>query len=299
LSCCGFDQPRDRDRRSIRDGDRRGQRAACRDRQASAASGSYAARARTTRHGARWRLPRSSDKGEQEGAVEMSSNIAAVEFAALAANAYAEPKDAPKGSRVFRWTRQNFLGDPTNGFFAAAYHSGRSAQLVIAYRGSGGDLGDWGLAGNLGNMFGVTSSKLVWNSQLNTAIAYFDACRSIYSPSSVAVCGHSLGGFLAAMVALKRGVRGITFDRPSLFYSSIATLGWDSVPSGSNLVNFRGKGDPVSAIRDGYGRWITVELNTISNIVAGRGRATLTHSIDELYEAMMLHPKSDKPPENW
>jgi hypothetical protein len=64
-------------------------------------------------------------------------------------------------------------------------------------------------------------------------------------------------------------------------------------------VNFRGKGDPVSAIRDGYGRWITVELNTISNIVAGRGRATLTHSIDELYEAMMLHPKSDKPPENW
>jgi pimeloyl-ACP methyl ester carboxylesterase len=229
----------------------------------------------------------------------MMSGISAVEFAALAANVYAEPKDAPKGSRVFRWTRQNFLGDPTNGFFAAAYHSGKSAQLVIAYRGSGGDLGDWGLNGNLGNMLGVTSSKLAWNSQLNTAITYFDACRSIYSPSNIAVCGHSLGGFLAAMVALKKGVRGITFDRPSLFYSRIATLTRDAAPSGSNLVNFRGRGDPVSSIRDGYGKWITVELNTLSNITAGRGRAALAHSIDELYEAILLHPKSDSPPEAW
>ena len=124
------------------------------------------------------------------------TDISSVEFAALATDAY---RDKPKGTRVFRWTRQNFFGDPTNGFFAVAYHAIRSKQLVIAYRGSGGDSGDWSMSGNLGNALGIK----LWDSQLNTAMAYFDACRGIYSPDSIAVCGHSLGGLLAAMVACK------------------------------------------------------------------------------------------------
>jgi pimeloyl-ACP methyl ester carboxylesterase len=216
------------------------------------------------------------------------TDISTVEFAALATDVY---RDKPKGTRVFRWTRQNFFGDPTNGFFAAAYHAIKSKHLVIAFRGSGGDLGDWSMSGNLGNAIGIK----LWDSQLNTATAYFDACRGIYSPDSIAVCGHSLGGFLAAMVALKRGVLGVTFDRPSLFYSAIRAT--DN--RGMRLVNFRGGFDPVSAIRDGFGRWITVDLAVLGNIVAGRGRATISHSIDELYEAILTHSKSELPPERW
>ena len=218
----------------------------------------------------------------------------AAEFATLASHAYTLE---PKGSRVFRWTRQNFLGDPTNGFFASAYHSLRSQQLVVAFRGTDGR-DDWGLGGNVGNALGVTGTKHNWNSQLNTALTYFDACSSIYRPASIAVCGHSLGGFLAAMVALKRGVLGVTFDRPPLLLSALQVL-FSKRPEGGRLVNFRGRGDPVSAAEDLFGRWITLELQVVTNIAGGRGRSTLTHSMDELCEAILLHTKSDRPPEAW
>ena len=227
-----------------------------------------------------------------------SGSVTTAEFAALAAHAYS---DASKDDRVFRWKRQNFLGDPTNGFFASAYHSIKSKQLVIAFRGSGGDLGDWGLTGNLGNALGIANTAPNWNSQLNTAFSYFDACCALYGPSTVAVCGHSLGGFLAAMVAIKRSVLGVTFDRPPLFLSTVGVL---LSKSGKDLgklrlVNFRGAGDPVSSRQDIFGSWTTLKLNVISNTLSGRGRSTLTHSMDELYEAILQHKNSDKPPENW
>jgi pimeloyl-ACP methyl ester carboxylesterase len=226
--------------------------------------------------------------------MKLSASVSAAEFSGLAVHSYSSP---PKGSQIFRWVRQNFLGDPTNGFFASAYHSLRSKQLVVAYRGTG-DLRDWGFQGNIGNGFGITGSALNWNSQLNTALAYFDACRSIYNPSGIAVCGHSLGGFLAGMVAMKRGVLGVTFDRPPFLLSALQ-LAPGKIPTGGRLVSFRGKGDPVSATQDEFGLWITLELKTIQNIVGGRGRVTLEHSMDELHEAILLHRKSDKAPEEW
>jgi hypothetical protein len=136
------------------------------------------------------------------------------EFAGLANDVY---KSSPKGSKIYRWTRQNFLGDTTNGFFAAAYLSPRTQQMVVAFRGTRFDsLKDW-TEGNLPNTFGVTG----WNSQLNQALNYFDAVSHLYGAENTAVCGHSLGGFLASMVALQRDTLGVAFNSAPLGVSGV------------------------------------------------------------------------------
>lgn len=220
----------------------------------------------------------------------------AADFAALTRDVY---RDSAKGSRVYAWTRQNFLGDPSNGFFAAAYQTPRTRRLVVAFRGTQPtSMIDW--QNNLANTAGWSSRQ--WDSQLNTAIAYFRAVRTLYPASSCAVCGHSLGGFLASMVAIREHVLGVTFNPAPLGASGLGTwLGGGDPP---RLVNFRLKGDVVSGLRR-YNIGPVIELaHSRAELWARKAGVLgdldpLMHDMGLMEEAVLRHPKSNLPPERW
>lgn len=249
-----------------------------------------------------------------------AATVSAAEFSAMALDVYA---DKGKGTRVYSWTRQNFLGDPQNGFFAAAYQTPRTKKLVVAFRGTQFEsLVDW--KNNALNTVGLASFN--WDGQLNTALAYFRSVRSIYASSECAVCGHSLGGFLASMVAIREGVLGVTFNPAPLGASGAPQLMQTMLGRKSaRLVNFRLKGDVVSGMRTfNLGKVIELQHNKLELLVrAARpgwqelasdlrqlnvGKVTgaalgdldpLMHSMALMHEAVLGDTRSALAPESW
>jgi pimeloyl-ACP methyl ester carboxylesterase len=221
-------------------------------------------------------------------------DTSAAEFAALAKDAYST---SPKGSRVYGWRKQQFFGDPDNGFFAATYHSEARKKLVVAFRGTEMTEGnDW--RNNFRNTVG--SARGSWDSQLNTALSYFRAVRSIYAVEDCAVCGHSLGGFLAAMVAIQESAVGVTFNSAPLGLSGLGS----HARSTPRIVNFRLAGDVVSgALLDFVGPVIELRLSKAELWVRSPGLLgdldPLMHSMSLVEEAILLHANSDKPPADW
>lgn len=226
----------------------------------------------------------------------------AAEFAALSHDVY---KPSPKGSKVYAWTRQNFLGDPENGFFAAAYQTPQTKKLIVAFRGTDSfKPDDWGTGGNIGNFLGLNH----WNSQLNTAISYFRSVRSIYPTTDCAVCGHSLGGFLASMVAIEEGVPGVAFNPAPLGATGLGAKVKSSLGIGTEpgIVNYRLKGDIVSGLGVKtyfVGRVIELELSKLELWVRSTGIFgdvdPLMHRMKLMEEAILRHQNSDLPPEEW
>ncbi len=222
----------------------------------------------------------------------------AADFAALTRDVY---RSSPKGSKVYAWSRQNFLGDPTNGFFAAAYQTPRTGKLVVAFRGTQPTSAvDW--ANNLANTTGWSSGQ--WDSQLNTALAYFRAVRSIYAATDVAVCGHSLGGFLASMVAIKERVLGVTFNPAPLGLSGLGTRLQSGARDAPRIVNFRLKGDLVSGLRR-YNIGPVIELSHSRAELWARAPGIMgdldpiMHDMGLMEEAVLLHRHSGLAPERW
>lgn len=228
-----------------------------------------------------------------------ASTISAAEFSALALDAYS---DKGKGSRVYSWVRQNFLGDPQSGFFASAYQTPRTRKLVVAFRGTNASsLIDW--ENNFFNTVGLASMR--WDSQLNTALAYFRSVRSIYPASECAVCGHSLGGFLASMVALREGVLGVAFNPAPLGVSGAPALLRTGLGLQSGrLVNFRLQGDVVSGLRKfNIGKVVELRHSALELVVRSSGALgdldPLMHSMALMNEAVLRDGRSDRPPEAW
>lgn len=222
--------------------------------------------------------------------------ISAVEFAVISKSAYLDGKDV----QAIGWQRTDYLKNNSSGFFASAYKALKKDLLVIAYRGSN-QLNDWGFSGNVGNFIGKSGS--LPDSQLNMALNYYDHWKSFVGAANIAVCGHSLGGFLAASVTLRRGGFGVTFNRPHLAASASAAALRD-LQATAQLVNFRGSWDPISSVNDRWGKWIDIETQAFMNILAGRhegifGKITASHSMNELYEAILLHRNSGLPPQAW
>lgn len=241
------------------------------------------------------------------------STVSAAEFAAMALDVYA---DKGKGSRVYSWSRQNFLGDPQNGFFAAAYRTPKTRKLVVAFRGTNFDSAiDW--KNNALNTVGLASVN--WDSQLNTALAYFRSVRSTYDSSECAVCGHSLGGFLASMVALRENVLGVTFNPAPLGASGVTAPHTSKAgSSAAMLINFRLKGDVVSGMRQfNLGKVVELKHSKIE-LVLRASRAPdasghspnlvdralgdldpLMHSMALMNEAILRDDRSELAPESW
>lgn len=222
--------------------------------------------------------------------------ISSAEFAGLANDVY---KSSPKGSKMYRWSRQNFLGDSTNGFFAAAFLSPRTRQMVVAYRGTQFESRvDW--ENNLRNTAGLTN----WNSQLNQALSYYEAVKHLYGPNNTAVCGHSLGGFLASMVSLKLGVLGVAFNAAPLGVSGVPSLVKSLVrDSRPRLVNFRLAGDIVSGLSP-YNIGSVIELEPLSNMqllaIGDWDPLDITnHPMVRMEQTILRHKNFDLSPEEW
>lgn len=209
--------------------------------------------------------------------------------------------DSGKGSRIYSWSRQNFLGDPQSGFFAAGYRTPRTNRLVVAFRGTNEFRADW--VNNVLNTTGLAS--FCWDSQLNTALAYFRAVRALHPAAECAVCGHSLGGFLASMVALREGVLGVTFN-PAPLGLSTSGLPSRTTPGAppARLVNFRLKGDVVSGMRQSHiGKAIELKHSKTELLLRASGLLgdldPLMHSMALMNEAVLRDDRSALPPEAW
>ena len=95
--------------------------------------------------------------------------------------------------------------------------------------------------------------------------------------------------------ALEKSVEAVTFDRPTLGYTAFRVATADH----SRLYNFRADFDPVSGIRDGFGRWITVDARVLEHAVRGDVNASLTHSMGHLYSAIRSDGRANGAPSAW
>ena len=222
------------------------------------------------------------------------TEISAAEFASLANDVYRDGKD----SKCLRWNRYDYRvgSGGSNGLFCAAYVTPRTKVLVVAIRGTD-DGHDFLQDARL------VASGAPWQ-QFNSALGYFDMWRKHLKgwSSDVAVCGHSLGGAIAAMIGMTRGVPAVTFNTAPI--APAVGSGLRAMGSSDRMVyNFRNKGDAVSGILPvGVGR--TIELRKeaqLNRMLRGRwaGADAVNHSMSTLLEAILQHPNSQLSPDRW
>jgi pimeloyl-ACP methyl ester carboxylesterase len=227
-------------------------------------------------------------------------SVSSAEYAALAHHVY---RDGHTG-RCLRWDRYDFrrgAGD-SQGLFCAVYVTPRTRMMVFAIRGT-----DDGV--DLRTDAQLVAGRSPWG-DFHSALGFFDMYRRHLGTwvSEVSVCGHSLGGALACMIGIARGVPAVTFNRPASQLSArdVATLravGWNAVPLDRLVVNFRNRGDLVSgALPGAVGRQVEVvkELNLRR---LARGAMSLSdgvhHSMQTLMEAITMHPNAQLTPFEW
>lgn len=121
-----------------------------------------------------------------------------------------------------------------NGYRSTTYINHESKEIVIGYSGSDDLLRDW--AGNF-----KAAGKGVFHPHFDDALAtYTKALNSDYGAYNISLTGHSLGGYLAEMVAYSTGdVHAISFDplhatHLTQGYSNI----WRVLPSGTGAYHF-------------------------------------------------------------
>ena len=91
-------------------------------------------------------------------------------------------------------------------FEAVVYTTSNHSQIVIAFRGSGANLGDW--AGANRALAGVGTD---WDYQFLSALNLTEAVKRAYPGAAILVTGHSLGGSLAQVAAAMFRLDGAAF----------------------------------------------------------------------------------------
>ncbi|WP_434355524.1 DUF2974 domain-containing protein [Parasalinivibrio latis] len=148
---------------------------------------------------------------------------------------------APRG-----WTREEVISNASTGYYAAVYTKGSSA--VIAFRGSELGTDDW-----------VTNGIMVEGevpAQYQSAITDSADLVNRYSSYNIHFTGHSLGGGLATVAALRTGEDATVFDaagvgdavlgkiKDALAADGQARSAWRGNSEG--LVNYNLEGEMVS-----------------------------------------------------
>lgn len=149
-----------------------------------------------------------------------------------------------------------------NGFFARAYYLERERHIVVAFRGTetNRDSGIQDVLTDVINVgvraLGTKSSVPVLGvmpyvvggaaldsvmgamgvSQFESAIDFFKSVKRSSAGRVITVCGHSLGGCLAALVSMEFNVMCATFNRPAMSEGMLATV---AIPrnAGSGLLH--------------------------------------------------------------
>lgn len=227
-------------------------------------------------------------------------SVSSAEYAALAHDVY---RDGHVG-RCLRWDRYDFrrgAGD-SQGLFCAVYVTPRTRMMVFAIRGT-----DDGI--DLRTDARLVAGGAPWG-DFHSALGFFDMFRSHLGDwvSQVSVCGHSLGGALACMICIARGVPAVTFNRPASQLSArdvstLRSVGRNAIPLDALLVNFRNRGDLVSGGLPGaLGRQIEIvkELNLRRLARGAMSWSDLPHHrMQTLMEAVTMHPNARLAPIEW
>lgn len=222
------------------------------------------------------------------------TTIATAEFASLANDVYLDGHR----TKCLRWQRYDFRvgSGSSSGLYCACYLTSKTRMLTVAIRGTD-DMAD------VAHDALLVGGGAPWL-QFNSALGYFDMwCNHLKGwASEVAVCGHSLGGAVAAMIGMTRGVPAVTFNTAPIapvVGSAYRLAGL----SDRQVFNFRNVGDAVSGLLPvGVGR--TIELRKeaqLNRALRGSWSATdgFNHSMATLMEAILQHPKSQMSPQQW
>ena len=91
-------------------------------------------------------------------------------------------------------------------FEAVVYTTSNHGQIVIAFRGSGANLGDWAGANRA-----LVNPGPDWDYQFQSALNLTEALKRTYPGATILVTGHSLGGSLAQVAAAMFELDGAAF----------------------------------------------------------------------------------------
>lgn len=227
-----------------------------------------------------------------------------LDLAKLTGAVYSTPPTEPAGWRCT--SRRLASGGGTWEAMQAAHYTGPGGS-VIAFRGT-----NLSSAAIVGSVQDVVADLLLGTGQNSD---YFSAaqefCRPYAGRADVVVCGHSLGGAIAQIIANRMGFRMATFNAPGV--GVIASRNFGQGTLGMTLVrtvgmvggvvahpiqaaqdvrhafrsvqgiNIKLQGDAVSAMGVHYGH-----VQTVRTVVPGG--ALTQHSIDNVIKALEADP---------
>lgn len=205
-----------------------------------------------------------------------------------------------------------------NGFFARAYEFKSENHVVVAFRGtelnfnSGvqdvlTDVVDVGIRGFVsqstvplaGPLLSIVAGSVANSmlsvlglSQFSAASDFFKRVKRDSGNKMITVCGHSLGGCLAAYVSLEFNVMGATFNRPAMSEGLLASVSIPRKAGAGLLHDFVATDDPcyhkTQFLGGDYTGGKLIEIKT------GGG-----HSSDAARKFLLSHGKGKTAPQLW
>lgn len=212
--------------------------------------------------------------------------ITAHECALLANDVYNAQRES---HRVGQWIRvrsmagvrmqphgpTGMLKTVSTGFYGAYYRNPEN-EIVVAFRGTEPtDLEDLGADACIG-------LKVVPRRQADDARSFFDSVRQANPESRIVLTGHSLGGFLAKVVASQTGATAITFNAPGI--SGMAGIG----PHTGQIINLVAIGDKINGVNQDAHR-IVVAVPTTPVTVCSPKAGYCAPASDWVGEALRQH----------
>jgi hypothetical protein len=143
------------------------------------------------------------------------------------------------------WSIAAFMaGSPANGFQGAIFENDTDSEVVCAYKGSKGDIGDRTTTGY--DDWNVNDVQIALNkipNQTWKAMEFAEQARYIANgEKTLSLVGHSLGGGLAQLVGYVMGVPFVTFNAPGMNRNLPAPLSKPGRVPGFNMILWS---DPV------------------------------------------------------
>jgi len=138
-----------------------------------------------------------------------------------------------------KWCTKEVYKDPLSGLEYYVFVNSSTEEAVLSIRGTvPSDLRDW--ESNLKNMF---SGGIPW--QYQEALITTAALKNRYP--GLVVTGHSLGGGLAAYIAMVYNLKAYTFNPAGIGYKTNPFL-WESKQDQDRIKNYVHEDDPLRKI---------------------------------------------------